>query len=120
METRGEGGRRGSSLLCLYISSSLAHTQLLLCCTHVPPPAKQPHPIKGFHHTDQSAAFILHSKGVAWSHVHIPVVLSIVEWVGVGVGLVLYRDFIRGGKMMGREESKAAFGTSTLLDVNPF
>lgn len=53
--------------------------------------------------------------GAARSPVHIAGLLSTGgAFDSVSLGL------IRGGKTMRREENKAACGTSTLLDVNPF
>jgi len=59
--------------------------------------------------------------GVALSSAHITVRQSLAGKTDEEKSLLMfYRDFIRGVEMMSREESNTAFGTSTLLDVNPF
>lgn len=113
------------SFLIVQISSSLAHTRPSKTSLYLHVPAK--YPVKGFHYGGNSLPIPFlypHDVGVASSPAHISILLSTAPNKKVYIrgreGWKKSFPMFYRGKLMRGEESKAAFGTSTLLDVNPF
>lgn len=114
------------SFLIVQISSSLAHTRpskTSLCIFTCLPNIQ----LKAFtmeQNPYQSLSSTLIDVDVASSPAHISILLSTAPnkkiYIRGREGWKKSFPMFYRGKMMRGEESKAAFGTSTLLDVNPF